>query len=49
MMEKLMSEDKTDVAVNHRHMCMAALPEAEVKVQVWAEIIDVNSKNSIYV
>jgi len=49
MMEKLMSGDKTDVAVNHRHMCMAALPEAEVKAQVWAEIIDVNSKNSIYV
>lgn len=49
MMEKLMADDKTDVAVNHRFMCLAALPNAEVKAKVWAEITDVESTNSVYV
>lgn len=30
-------------------MCKAALPDAEVKAKVWAEITDVDSKNSVYV
>ena len=34
-----MSGDKTDVAVNHRHMCMAALPDAEVLPSVRGHVI----------
>lgn len=47
-MMKVMADDNTDIAVNTRAKCMACLPDAEMKAKVWAEITDVNSKDSVY-
>lgn len=47
-LEKVIGDDKTDVAENTRAKCYAGLPDAEVKAKVWAEITDPHSKESVY-
>ena len=49
MLNETMGDDKTDLAVNARAKCMAALPDAESKAQTWAELTDAQSKDSVYV
>ena len=48
LLEKVLGEDKSDIAQNTRDTCMALLPSAEGKAQVWAAITDVTSTESIY-
>ena len=45
----VLGEDKSDQADLCRHTCMAALPEAEVKAKVWAELTYPNNEDSVYV
>lgn len=47
-MTKVMADDNTDIAVNTRAKCMAGLPDAALKAKTWAEIVDCNSKDSVY-
>ena len=48
MLEKVMGDDKTDIAINAKALCMAALPSAEQKAKTWTEITDFGSKESVY-
>ena len=48
MLNETMGDDKTDLAVNARAKCMAALPDAESKAKTWAELTDGQSKDSVY-
>jgi aminopeptidase N len=48
MLELIIGEDKSDLAENLRATCFSALPSAECKAQVWAEITNPNSTESLY-
>ncbi len=48
LLEATLGDDKTDLAANCRLTCMVALPDPEVKERTWQELIDVNSKDSLY-
>jgi F0F1-type ATP synthase delta subunit len=48
LLEKIIGDDKSDIAQNSKETCMALLPSAESKAQIWASITDVNSTESIY-
>jgi hypothetical protein len=47
-MEIVIGDDKSDIAENAKETCLALLPTAENKAQVWAALIDPNSTESIY-
>lgn len=49
LLESTLGDDKSDLAENCRASCMAGLPDAEVKAQIWAEITNPSSKDSVYV
>lgn len=48
LLEKTIGEDKSDIAANTRAVCRASLPDPEIKAQVWAEITDTSSTESLY-
>lgn len=48
-MDVVLGDDKSDIAERCRAYCMAAVPDAEVKAKVWAEITDANNSDSLYV
>ena len=49
MMQKIFSDDKSDIVDRCRAACMASLPNPEIKAKVWAEITDPNNSDSLYV
>lgn len=40
MLDSVLGDDKTDIAVNARARCMAGLPDFANKAKTWAEITD---------
>ena len=48
LLEKVLGDDKSDIAQNTRETCNALIPTAESKEAVWLAITDVNSTDSIY-
>jgi aminopeptidase N len=48
IMDTIIGEDKSDIAENTRETCLALIPSAESKAQIWAQIIDPNSTESLY-
>ena len=48
LLERTLGDDKSDIAQNTRDTCFALLPTAESKAQIWQQITDVNSTESIY-
>ena len=48
LLTKTIGDDKSDIAENTKETCLALLPTAENKAQVWAQLIDTNSTDSIY-
>ena len=49
LLKKITADDNSDIAINTRAKCMAGLPDAAIKAKIWAEITDLNSKDSLYV
>ena len=49
MMQKIFSDDKSDIVDRCRAACIASLPNPEIKAKVWAEITDPNNSDSLYV
>lgn len=49
LLKKITADDNSDIAINTRAKCMAGLPDAALKAKIWAEITDLNSKDSLYV
>jgi len=47
LLEKVIGDDKSDIAKNVRIQCEASIPDPAVKEQVWKEITDPNSEISI--
>lgn len=47
-LEATLKDDNSDLAQNCRTTCQSSLPDAAVKAQVWAELCDPNSKESLY-
>lgn len=45
----ILGDDKSDIAERCRAQCMASLPDPDIKAKVWAEIIDPNNSDSLYV
>ena len=48
LLEQTLGDDKSDLAQNTRDTCFAITADPANKAQVWAQITDVNSKESIY-
>lgn len=48
LLEKVLGDDKSDVADHLRLTCEALGPDPKVKEKVWNELIDPNSKMSVY-
>jgi len=48
LLKKITGDDNSDIAINTRAKCMAGLPDAALKAKTWAEITDLNSKDSLY-
>ena len=46
-LNRILGDDKSDLALNARARCEAGLPNAETKAKIWAEITDTNSKDSV--
>lgn len=44
ILDKVLGDDKSDLAKNARLCCMAALPDPKKKEEIWASLIDPNSK-----
>lgn len=43
MLDKVLKDDKSDIARNIRAQCMTSLPDAAIKEQAWNEITDPKS------
>ena len=48
ILKVVIGEDKSDIAENTKETCLALIPTAENKAQVWASICDPNSTESLY-
>jgi hypothetical protein len=49
VIDMILGDDKSDIAERCRAQCMASLPNPDIKAKVWAEIIDPNNSDSLYV
>ena len=47
-LDKIVGEDKSDLVENLRASCQAAMPDAQIKAQVWKDISDPHSTESLY-
>lgn len=47
-LESTLKDDNSDLAQNCRTTCQSSLPEASVKAQVWADLTNPDSKESLY-
>ena len=45
----VLGEDKSDQADRCRAACMASLPDPAVKAKVWADLVDPNNSDSVYI
>lgn len=46
MMQKVLGEDQSDLAVRSRMTCEAAMPIKENKLQIWRQLTGINEQNS---
>lgn len=47
LLEEILGDEKSDLAINTRLTCLAGLPDANVKEDTWKAITDVNSQESL--
>lgn len=48
LLEEVLKDDKSDIATRTRMACMASIPDAQTKEQVWNELTDPKSQFSLY-
>jgi hypothetical protein len=48
LLERVLGEDKSDLANSVKETALASLADPEIKERVWKELTDLESKESIY-
>ena len=46
-MKTVLGDDKSDEVTEAKLSCIASIPDIKIKEEVWADIMDKNSKHSL--